>query len=314
LVALVFAVAVAATAVAAQSLPPPSTGTSIAVTASRVPLNLLNPSQSSIGPFTYAGGLVLTSSQSRQLHGLSDLDVDRDGRVTAVGDEGVLMTARLVLDARGRLMSLRQVRVAPLTGEDGKPLGAKERSDAEGLAVFPNGDRLVAFERQHRILMYPSNGGLPRLVPHPDVTFTESNAGMEALAPDPARGADAYIVGIEATGETFNCRMTTRCGKAFATNPPADTNLVALRRLAADRTAYLFRGLVNGVPRIVLRVVRGNNVEAQLELTPPLIVDNFEGVAAVPRPGGAIRFYLLSDDNESDQQRTLLIAFDWRPR
>jgi hypothetical protein len=34
----------------------------------------------------------------------------------------------------------------------------------------------------------------------------------------------------------------------------------------------------------------------------------------VPRADGAIRFYLLSDDNFSKLQRTLLLAFDWRPQ
>jgi hypothetical protein len=34
----------------------------------------------------------------------------------------------------------------------------------------------------------------------------------------------------------------------------------------------------------------------------------------VPRADGSVRFYLLSDDNASAAQRTLLLAFDWRPR
>jgi hypothetical protein len=38
-----------------------------------------------------------------------------------------------------------------------------------------------------------------------------------------------------------------------------------------------------------------------------------EGIAAVERAGGKIRFYLLADDNFSAQQRTLLMAFDWTP-
>jgi hypothetical protein len=44
-----------------------------------------------------------------------------------------------------------------------------------------------------------------------------------------------------------------------------------------------------------------------------LSVDNFEGLAAVPGPAGGIRFYLVSDDNASREQRTLLLAFDWWP-
>ena len=36
-------------------------------------------------------------------------------------------------------------------------------------------------------------------------------------------------------------------------------------------------------------------------------------IRVVPADGG-VRFYLLSDDNGSSSQRTLLLAFDWRPR
>ena len=56
-----------------------------------------------------------------------------------------------------------------------------------------------------------------------------------------------------------------------------------------------------------------------MELARPLNVDNFEGVAAVPRRDGRIRFYLLVDDNfgvysgKPTDQRTLLMAFDWTP-
>jgi hypothetical protein len=52
---------------------------------------------------------------------------------------------------------------------------------------------------------------------------------------------------------------------------------------------------------------------ARLDMAPPLTQDNFEGLAAVPRPDG-VRFYLLADDNALATQRTLLLAFDWQPR
>jgi hypothetical protein len=50
-----------------------------------------------------------------------------------------------------------------------------------------------------------------------------------------------------------------------------------------------------------------------MDMAPPMTVDNFEGLAAVPRTDGSVRFYLLSDDNGLAHQRTLLLAFDWRP-
>jgi hypothetical protein len=51
-----------------------------------------------------------------------------------------------------------------------------------------------------------------------------------------------------------------------------------------------------------------------MDMAAPLTVDNFEGVAAVSRSDGGVRFYLLSDDNGDASQRTLLLAFDWQPR
>ena len=47
----------------------------ISIDAVPVPLNPQNPSEMAIGDFLYAGGLVLTSRQTDQLHGLSDLEV-----------------------------------------------------------------------------------------------------------------------------------------------------------------------------------------------------------------------------------------------
>jgi hypothetical protein len=65
---------------------------------------------------------------------------------------------------------------------------------------------------------------------------------------------------------------------------------------------------------IDLRITdQAGRVVDQQELRGPLTVDNFEGLAAVPAKDGSIRFYLISDDNFSSSQRTLLLAFDWKP-
>jgi len=289
-------------------------GMPIAIDVEAVPLNPVNPSQSSVGAFTYAGGLVLTSSQTDRLHGLSDLDITGADRLTAVGDEGVIVTARLLLDRDGHLSGVTDGRLTVLAGEDGQPLAGKEEADSEGLAVFPNGDLLVSFERHHRIWLYPANGGPPRAVPKPDVNFPVPNNGMEALAPDLTVAPDAYVVGAESNGQTWNCRISTTCVPSRRVMRPDGTSLVAIRRLPGGRTAYLFRGADAGRVHIVLRLMRAEMTEGELELLPPLTVDNLEGVAAVARPGGVTRFYLVSDDNGSRQQRTLLLAFDRRSR
>ena len=39
-------------------------------------------------------------------------------------------------------------------------------------------------------------------------------------------------------------------------------------------------------------------------------MDNFEGISATRGPNGATRIYIVSDNNFSGRQRTLLLAFD----
>ena len=48
------------------------------------------------------------------------------------------------------------------------------------------------------------------------------------------------------------------------------------------------------------------------QLAPPLAVDNMEGLAVVSQ-GGRTLVYLVSDDNFSPLQRTLLLKFELLP-
>lgn len=285
----------------------------VAVDSVAVPLNPRDPSATTLGAFHYAGGVQLTSRQTNQLHELSDLVVTDDGKLTAIGDEGLLLDARLVLDAEGRLAGVTGVVLSRLTGEDGKPLVDNELVDAEGVAVLPNGDRLVSFERHSRVWLYPKNGGPPRAAPSPEPTLP-SNGSLEALSADPDAGEDAYVVGAEASGETWNCRVSAPCVTGETVEKPSEFGLVAMERLPGGRTAYLLRAYdpVRG-SRITLEILQRGLVIARMDLALPMTVDNFEGVASVPGAGGTRRFYLLSDDNARSTQRTLLLAFDWQP-
>jgi hypothetical protein len=51
-------------------------------------------------------------------------------------------------------------------------------------------------------------------------------------------------------------------------------------------------------------------VELLAQIAPPRPVDNFEAIATTRMPNGDTRIYILSDDNYSPRQRTLLYAFD----
>ena len=179
--------------------------------------------------------------------------------------------------------------------------------------MLANGDRLVSFEREHRIWLYPADGSPPRLAPTPEADFP-ANGGLEALGADPAAGPDAYIAGGEESGQPWSCRLSAGCIPGPVVEKHADFGLVALRRLPQDRTAYLLRAWdpLRG-NRIVL-TIRGPAGEiARMEMARPLTIDNFEGLDLTPRADGGYRLYLLADDNFQSIQRTLLLAFDWTP-
>lgn len=326
--ALVVCVALAACTASAQpqALAPAYTSPAIKgrdairVTAQPLPLDPAHPQAERLGRFSFAGEVQLSSPDTSLFGGFSDLKVAPDGALVSQTDEGNLMHARIRLNAAGRLVGLDNATMKPLTGSGGEPLRNKVEADAEGIAVWPNGDLMVSFERDHRIWLYPRGGGDPRPVPMPK-THLPDNAGMEALTLAPSQGPDAYWVGVEG-GSIWLCRLKGACRQWTGfINPPLLHRLPALAETPDGRLAILHHSWTpvtgNHVRLSIVTIPKGPNsaskVVDQLSLGPSLNIDNFEGVAAVRGPRG-IRFYLISDDNFQSSQRTLLAAFDWTPK
>jgi hypothetical protein len=277
-----------------------------------------DPGKRSIGSFVYAGGIEITDTDGGTAAELSDLHVDETDRLVAVSDRGHFLEARLMFDEAQRLSGLTDARVVPLRDEKGAPL-SDTRADAEGLAVLPNGDRLVSFERDHRVWIYRPDGSSPRPAAHPQADLP-ANEGMEALTRYPAGGPDAYLVGSEG-GRIWLCGLSIACRESrFGALVPAGLGLTALSAYGADgRFAMLARAYdpALGV-RIAVRLIvpdgpLDGRVLDEMTMAAPLTVDNFEGIAVVPRSDGGIRLFILSDDNGSPEQRTYLLAFDWHP-
>ncbi|MCZ6907608.1 MAG: esterase-like activity of phytase family protein, partial [Deltaproteobacteria bacterium] len=91
-----------------------------------------------------------------------------------------------------------------------------------------------------------------------------------------------------------------------------------LATLASGDVLLLERrySLISGVTVRIRLLSRGNlKAGARLEgkeialLGPPLEVDNFEGLAVREDPKGGSCLYIISDDNYSILQRTLLLQF-----
>ena len=285
----------------------------IPVAAQTRPVSLgLLPGARLVEGVRFAGGIVVASPETTPLHGLSDLKI-LDGDLVSVTDAGDLVRARLRLDRQGRLTGLDQPRVRRLTLTDGRPITEKVDGDAEGLVITATGDLLISFERDHRIWNYgplTRLGGDPVPVAAPDYGFP-ANDGMEGLSAAPG--------GWRATGESGGVWDCSPTGCRFVVAPPdvllvdADYRITGLDRdpagdgwFAVERS---FRPPADVRARVRRMAMDGSLGPVLIELKHPGTVDNFEGIAAVATPAG-VRLYLLSDDNFSDKQRTLLLAFD----
>jgi len=311
----------ALTVLSCGSLAPQSarlTAASVPVEVSPVPLDPHDPSVRRIGAFVYAGGLEIKSPDSPGGHELSDVRIVSGDRLVAVSDAGYLFEARLLFDNTARLSGLVNARVSSLVNEQGQPLAGLE-ADAEGFDILPNGDRLVSFERNPRIWRYAADESPPRPMPTPDADLP-ANGGMEALTVYPAAGPGFYLVGSEG-GTVWLCGLVEPCKEtAFGALVPAGFGLTALAAYGeAGEFAMLARAYEpSSGTRVSVRLVgatgaREGRVLDEMRLEAPFTVDNFEGIAVVPRSPDGVRLYLVSDDNGSTAQRTYLLAFDWRP-
>ncbi|MFN3558684.1 MAG: esterase-like activity of phytase family protein [Brevundimonas sp.] len=271
----------------------------------------------------FAGGVEIVLDDTSPLHSLSDLKLTGDGEgFVSVSDAGDLVRGDLVLNSHGRLTGVTGLQHRRLTLLDGQPITEKRDGDAEGLAITPSGDVLVSFERDHRIWNYGPADRLrttPVVLPRPDFAFT-NNDGMEGIAlTHAARCDEATVACLRAAGESggvWDC-FTRSC--AVVTPPPptpltdADFRITGLDRDPSGQGWFVlqrsFRAPADVRAQIRRMAPDGTLGPVLVALKFPGTTDNFEGLAAVARDGGT-RLYILSDDNTSKKQRTLLLAFD----
>ncbi len=261
------------------------------------------------------------SSTDRNLGGLSGLAIiEGEDRLIAVSDAGALVSIPLADGTPQTAASIVYLR-----GADGRFLGGKIESDAEGL-VYRDGLALVSFERRFRIEAFAVGacGGAARaalVAPLPgsiDGKAIGENAGPEALSLAP-NGSLAF--GYENAGDgTSPIGIVASNGAADWTGEnagnPAGYALVGFDDVAGsdgEVTRFtLFRSFdpVRGV-RTVL--AWGESDTERLTLTRPILTDNFEGIAAEPLATGGFRVWIVSDDNFSKAQKTLLYALEVDP-
>jgi hypothetical protein len=279
------------------------------------------------GALEFRGGLELTSTD-KDFGGLSSLRVAADGEhFISASDKGRWFRGRIVYND-GAPAGVADMETAPMLGPDGAPLAARGWYDTESLAE-DGGMLYVGIERAERIVRfdYGRDGlrarGQPIPVPTDFKTFTY-NKSLECLVMvpktmphagmllavterslDAARNHRSYLLhGNDAV------RFTVKRSDDFdvsdcAIMAPADLLLL-------ERRYSLARGVAIRIRRIPLASIKeGALVDGTTLIEADLgyQIDNMEGLSVHRNAQGETILTLISDDNFSVLQRTLLLQF-----
>jgi hypothetical protein len=293
-------------------------------------LDLSNREGDRFGALMFRGGIVLRS-RDRDFGGLSGLRLDPAGeRLTAISDRGRWFQARIVRDGSRTITGLADARLAPMLGPSG-PLPRSRDFDTESLEIA--GDTAwVGIERTHKIMRFEAHGGdftgargTEVRLPAEMRRGVPRNQGFEAIGLV-ARGhphAGALVVVTEAQFDAAGNHVAwlLRRGKAerFAVRRRDGYAVSDLAMLPSGDILLLERryrpplSLAIRLRRLPLAAVNpGATVDGTVlaEFSLAQDIDNMEGIDAHAAPGGKTIVTLVSDDNFSAFQRTLLLQFE----
>lgn len=268
----------------------------------------------SLGELSYRGGLEIEPGEL-EIGGVSGLEW-HDGLLYAVSDDGHWLT--LETDEIGdQLMDLVEIAKGELLDERGKRVRGKESGDAESLARTNDGAWLVGFEREHRVWRYLAFDQPAVIAAHDaamHVANAPANSGLETLAVT----EKGWLACGEWEGQPQpNCVVKDNVGLVnFEVEPPAPLAERGGVPTGADCASngvcfILFRSWSRDLGNAAAIVAIGPDglSETVAAWDTSLTIDNFEGIA-VREEGERTYLYIVSDNNFSNDQRTLLMKFE----
>jgi hypothetical protein len=285
--------------------------------AREVPLGPDQKPGAAAGKLRFKGALTL-SSGDRRFGGLSGIQIDRNLHLTAISDRGYFVEFDLIENADGVLVGASAPAIETMTDAAGAPLRGSDR-DAEDVAVLPDGQRLVVFERNARLgwfqpgsarqgrtaslldLVPGSNEDIESVVPLPDGKLLLMAEGI-----GPRHGVLFAWIGLPGSWARLEYRREAADVSGAALLPDGD--LLVIERAANPLTGFHSR--LRRVPAALLKPGALLEGETILDLRPPGIADNFEGVATRPLADGRAAIYLVSDDNYFPLESTYLVKLE----
>jgi hypothetical protein len=244
-----------------------------------------------------------------------------------VTDKGYWLRGRVAYEG-SRPTGIADAEIAPVLGHDGKPLAARGWYDTEAMAR--DGSIVwLGIERTNRIVrLNAGRDGLaaraqPVPIP-PGIASLPHNKGIECLEFVPPglpharaliaiseRGLDeaGNIKGFLQAGSAWSEFSLKRIGDFDVTDcaltPKGDL-------LMLERSFSRFRGVAMRIRRVALAGIQpGATIDGPvlIEADMGYQIDNMEGLSVHRAADGAVVLTLISDDNFSMIQRTLLLQF-----
>lgn len=304
------------------SFTPPAFAKDITIKAEQIKVfQLAEPDRIKFGQLAFVGGLVLTSKNDN-FGGLSGMRIVGD-TLYAVTDKGHFLTAKITREV-GKLSGLENATLTRLRGRDGKKIKKKRNADAESLEIvgsqylvgFERNDRIEVFNRKGNKLVgdgrakttnlkkfdFPNNKG-PEAIAH--IPNSEKLLAFAEYAPNNENLHQAFIVeGKEIT--PFFVTLTPGYSLTDATFLP-NGELIMLERFYTPVTGSAMRIRTFDISNLKEGAVFDGKIIS--EATSEMQIDNMEGISVSTNAAGETLVAIISDDNFSRSQRTLLLEF-----
>ena len=290
--------------------------------------HVTEPNRTRFGKLEFLGGLEIFSSDNN-FGGYSGFRFNNNRTdFIAVSDIGFWLTGTLIRK-NGLPIGIKNAVLAPIRDTDGKVVLGKDSSDAEALEIVGN-KAYVAFERNHRVGIFDldqTNFTLKKshiLNIDFDSLNLRGNKGLETIAHAPfgspldgkllmiterslnkERDIRAFIFGDKKLQE-FSIARTNQFDITDGKFLP-NGDLILLERRFTVATGAALR----------LRRFKATAIKPGARLTGETLmfadtahqIDNMEGLDITQNEKGDTVLTLISDDNHSNLQRTLLLEF-----
>ena len=268
----------------------------------------------------FLSGLEITGNHPK-FGGLSGLVLFPNFDFFSVSDKGYWIKGKLDFNDELILKSLSNVTMGYLKDENNIPFNHKSNSDAESIEIF-NDKFIISFERNHRVLSYDSlNNNSKTLINFEQLSDLPNNGGIESMSSlkDSSLlllSEDLVIENDKIVGYRFyDHKMEKLFFKKTGSYKPTDVaSLPSGDLLLLERSFTPIKGASARISLIKFDDLFSKSLIEPIHLdtiSPPMTVDNFEGISFLNLKNGGYHIFILSDDNYRSTQRTLLMQFYW---